>query len=429
MAITPKMVFSDQQQIKVIPRGIENVVALANTSGRQIVHCRDGYDRTLEEETLPLLLKEVSDEDQRDMWIDTSLIPSDDDEMLADDLFGDDYPRGPVVELGMLHRNGTIYGIRQQPFSLHEFTNSKTRRPFRHAIFRQECENGKGDTWPSVVFESQPYVIFRLYSVCKLLDWLRGKSVSFRRIKLTNSDGLSAQHIKTLSTSRGRTLHCIALTTFGKVYHWRRDDEAAGSSHMSSLEYAVSMPRLHDTELQYQTKEDPSEAGYLDMPPVENVALGLRMGAAVTRTGLLYVFSLWPSTAKGLYTSHIADLDDGTLQHNIPGPFLPKLASINGDGVRFVDVAAGDDHLVALTSEGKVFTVGGGFQGALGIGEKQFKLDDVDPKSFEWSHDVIQFAEDWQEVSLPDLSEDKKIVKVAAGYESTILVAGPAEPK
>jgi len=80
-----------------------------------------------------------------------------------------------------------------------------------------------------------------------------------------------------------------------------------------------------------------------------------------------------------------------------------------------------------LTADGRVYTAGNGFQGALGIGEKQFQLDNEDPKSFEWSHDSVQYSEDWQEVTIPGSSVEtsatpKKVVQVAAGFQSTLLV-------
>lgn len=166
---------------------------------------------------------------------------------------------------------------------------------------------------------------------------------------------------------------------------------------------------------------------------MDRVALGLNMGAAILQSGELYVFSLRTSTRGDKTRPHIADLDDGSPQHRVPGPFVPRLASINNTDTKFLGVAAGDDHLVALTSEGKVFTVGAASQGALGIGDKQFELEDVEPRSYEWTHECGAFAEDWQEMVLPEEAQvgqgkGRKVVEVAAGYQSTILILGRAHP-
>ena len=415
LAKSPKLVLRDQHRIAFKQTKAETVLVVqtnSEDSGSRFIHCRDGHDRTVEEGTLPLLRQHVRDEDQQDLWQNFQLPPrssDDDDDDFGDILFGADYPRGPVVELGLLSRDGAIYSLGQGPFRRQELTAPEIRRPFLHALFRQECNNRERDVWPAVVFAERPAAVYRIRTVDELLDWLRGKEAQVTCIRFPSS-------VVKLFTSRGRAVHCVAITKDGGVYHWRRDDQKAGSALSTTLEAALSS----STSSTNGRSITPQDSGYINIPPADKVALGLNLGAAVTRNGALYVFSR--GTARH-NQAHIAELDDGTTQHKLCETFVPRLASISKDANRFVDVAAGDDHLVALMSDGRVFTVGSGFQGALGIGEKQFHLDDVEP----W-HDAVEFAEDWQEVALPvDIAlSGKKVVEVAAGYQSTMLVVGSA---
>ena len=422
MATSPKLVLSDQEETSLRATAAENLLLIRRKPGLQMIHCRDGFDRTVEESTISELPKHVKDEEVQDIWVDVNYSVEDEDDLFGDDLFGDDYPRGPVVDLGLLSREGAIYRIKQEPFTIVELTAPTSRTPFLHAIMRQECNNGKQDVWPTVVFPQQPSILYRMPTVTDLLSWLQGKSVDFRCIRLPSP-------VARLCTSRGRADHCVALTEYAKVYHWRRDG-LAGMHHSMTLREALSTS--FPTSV---TSEHPvnglgvNPVGCMDISS-EKIAVGLTVGAAITLDGVLYAFSLTkPSSEhRDILTPHLTDLDDGTPEHRISQPFVPQRASLNdsldaeGKSPTFVDVAAGDDHLVALTAEGKVFTVGSGFQGALGIGDKQFELDNAYPKAYDWSYESVEFSEDWQEAVVPQTAgRQKKVVQVAAGYQSTLL--------
>lgn len=403
MATAPKLVLSDLRKVDIRSMGAENVLKIEDNDGSRIIHCRDGSDRTIEEVTISKLRERVSDEDQQDIWINPKFAVPEGEDDLADDLFGSDYPRGPIVDLGLLARSGAVYDIKQDPFSVNELTDEKRRAPFLHAIFRQECNNGKQDPWPSVVLPEEPSALHWAETMQKTLLWRQGEQLLMR-------SSHTPWPITKLSTSRGRAEHCVAVFESGEVWRWPRDQKYIPVSESGDHE-----PWNHPA------------AGTMDIPPTDKIALGLSLGAIVTLDGKLYVFSLLTSTERDIYTPHIADLDDGTSQHRMPRPFEPRLASINAEGVHFVDIAAGDEHLVALTSDGRVYTVGSGFQGALGIGERQFQLDNNVTRSFDWSQDATQFSEDWQEIIMPanekgSGGKGSKVVQVAAGYQSTILV-------
>ena len=71
------------------------------------------------------------------------------------------------------------------------------------------------------------------------------------------------------------------------------------------------------------------------------------------------------------------------------------------DGHDILDVAVGFNHLVVLTTERKVFIVGNGGNGQLGLD--------------------LEILEDWKEVYLP-LKEGQRVAKVYAGYKNTFLL-------
>lgn len=73
------------------------------------------------------------------------------------------------------------------------------------------------------------------------------------------------------------------------------------------------------------------------------------------------------------------------------------------DGMEFLDLAVGMNHLIVLTTERKVFVVGAGGNGQLGLGA------------------AIKELEDWKEVNL-SLQEGQRVVSVHAGYKNSFLI-------
>ncbi len=71
------------------------------------------------------------------------------------------------------------------------------------------------------------------------------------------------------------------------------------------------------------------------------------------------------------------------------------------DGQDVLDVAVGMNHMIALTTEGKLFVVGDGRKGQLGL--------------------VITELVAWREVSLP-LTDNERITSVYAGYKNSLVI-------
>lgn len=70
------------------------------------------------------------------------------------------------------------------------------------------------------------------------------------------------------------------------------------------------------------------------------------------------------------------------------------------DGLDVLDVAVGADHILALTTEHKLYVVGANRNGQLGL-------------------DVEDLCE-WREISLP--LDGKRIVSIHAGYKNSFLL-------
>jgi alpha-tubulin suppressor-like RCC1 family protein len=73
------------------------------------------------------------------------------------------------------------------------------------------------------------------------------------------------------------------------------------------------------------------------------------------------------------------------------------------EGLDFLDVAVGMNHIVLLTTERKVFVVGAGRNGQLGLGPD------------------IRELKDWKQVRLP-LKEKQRVANVHAGYKNSFLI-------
>jgi alpha-tubulin suppressor-like RCC1 family protein len=71
------------------------------------------------------------------------------------------------------------------------------------------------------------------------------------------------------------------------------------------------------------------------------------------------------------------------------------------DGQDVLDVAVGSNHMIALTTEQKLYVVGANGNGQLGLN--------------------VEDLSEWREVSLP-LEEKQRIVSVHAGYKNSFVV-------
>lgn len=163
------------------------------------------------------------------------------------------------------------------------------------------------------------------------------------------------------------------LTTTGAVYTW--GDERYGAClgrEMSADASPAETPGLV-TALQ-------------DLPtgPIAKIAAGGYVLAALTTGDDLYVWGGHPGRKAVL-----ADLTEE------PAPVVV------GDELDVADMAAGDGHLIVLTTDGKVFVVGDNGNGQLGL--------------------PVELADSWRPVEL-NLAEGRKVVGVAAGPRNSFII-------
>jgi alpha-tubulin suppressor-like RCC1 family protein len=148
-------------------------------------------------------------------------------------------------------------------------------------------------------------------------------------------------------------------------------------SHSSPLTCAFASPASRPCQVDDLT----------DLPtgPIKKLSSGGYVTAVLTEGNDLYVWGGRAGQPKLL-----EDLSDSPM-------------SVDIEGVDVLDVAIGDNHILALSADHRLFVVGAGGNGQLGLGP-----------------DVKELG-DWKEVSLP-LKAGQKIVGVHAGYKNSFVL-------
>jgi alpha-tubulin suppressor-like RCC1 family protein len=125
--------------------------------------------------------------------------------------------------------------------------------------------------------------------------------------------------------------------------------------------------------------------------PIRIIAAGGYTAAAVTESGSLYA---WGMESPGTHRR----------QQAIPGlSGIPNYVEVDGDK-DVEDIAVGESHAIALTTDGSVYVIGGNENGQLGLG--------------------IGFNErvgSWTKVNL-EVSNDHRVVRVGAGPRSSFIL-------
>lgn len=376
-------------------------------------------------------------QDIQDMWIEPCYNWEDDGWMI--DMFSSE-PIYEPLNFVTLHV-GAIFSIDQKTEKITELTVPTRRRPFLHSIFRQEVDNMRGNTWPSIVFPERPNTVYRLPTMPDLLAWLSGSPVAFKAFRLPSP----VTKLVTGDNHRGE--RCFAQTEDGKVYHWNRDSPH-GRAHTATITQTLQFEpeKLVDTSSRQSTASEVTPQLIPFPTPIKKLVTGITIGAAISTDNNLYVFLM--CNLKG---THISDLNVQNIENlytSVP-PLVPHLAVIPpstthshpdlshitshqaSPSSKTVDVAVGYDHIVALTDTGEVWTVGNGMYGQLGIGPKQFDLY-VESHHEQDPEEEHEFAEEWQKVEIEaeelarmdDSERGGKVVAVGAGAFSTLLVWG-----
>ena len=109
--------------------------------------------------------------------------------------------------------------------------------------------------------------------------------------------------------------------------------------------------------------ESPSTIPFLGGIPIDKIAAGGWIGAAVSQDRDLYIWGGRAGEERKIKA--LSDLPDNE---------IVRLVDIKG-GVDILDVGVGYGHVIALTCEGEVWAAGNGECGQLGTGERAFEED------------------------------------------------------
>jgi alpha-tubulin suppressor-like RCC1 family protein len=125
----------------------------------------------------------------------------------------------------------------------------------------------------------------------------------------------------------------------------------------------------------------------LELPtgPITKISSGGCMTAALTAGNDMYVWGGRPA------------------QPQVFGKFSGPPTPVDLDVHDVLDIAVGDNHMLALTTDRTLFVVGANGNGQLGLG--------------------IGEINDWKQVSLP-LTSGAQIMSVYAGYKNSFVVVG-----
>ncbi|KAI9217785.1 regulator of chromosome condensation 1/beta-lactamase-inhibitor protein II [Blastocladiella britannica] len=154
-------------------------------------------------------------------------------------------------------------------------------------------------------------------------------------------------------------MHSLALCENGKVFSWGCNDDGALGREVPDGEEC-----------------DVAEIPLLATLNVVKLACGDSISLALTGDGLIYGWG----TFKGTETSQIG-FSDGVNKATSPVLMTGTVFSSN----RFVDVAAGNNHALALTSQGKVFSWGNTEHGQCGF-KTHRPVSALNPRGLNFSH-------------------------------------------
>ncbi|POR32954.1 E3 ISG15--protein ligase Herc6 [Tolypocladium paradoxum] len=131
--------------------------------------------------------------------------------------------------------------------------------------------------------------------------------------------------------------------------------------------------------------------------PIKHVSAGGYALAALTESGGIYLWGMSPSGAQRRQQ-----------------PFstlcgVPNYVEVDDDGNDVQDVALGDSHAIALTTDGSVFVIGDNSSGQIGLGKT-----------------TREQVRSWTKVSF-DAPDGHEVVAVAAGPRSSFILTSPMQ--
>ena len=154
------------------------------------------------------------------------------------------------------------------------------------------------------------------------------------------------------------------------------------------------------------------------LPPTTKISANFFVTAAVARERLY----LWCTPEAKEYCKNfptIPSLGDASL------PRIQDIVNEDGKPYAITDVSVGKSHIITLSADGSIFSIGRGWYGELGIGPRYFDLrvEERDGCSYD-QEDAVEFAETWQRMETEGvLMEDMEWVGVMAGKQTSFALA------
>lgn len=193
------------------------------------------------------------------------------------------------------------------------------------------------------------------------------------------------------------------------------EDEEEEGPDMSSL-----LSDLSRTPSPQETPLAPSSPRYhqVPLPPTTKISRNRTITAAIAASRLY----LW------LDASETGNKKTSPMISSLGSPSSPMLQDIrddNGEALPIIDVSVGKAHIVALAADGSLWSVGRGWHGELGVGERMFELGVEEEEGVVYDQeDAVEFTETWLRMDTGGvLGEGMEWGSVVAGEEVTFAVA------
>ena len=174
-------------------------------------------------------------------------------------------------------------------------------------------------------------------------------------------------------------------------------DDEEGEPDVSAL--------LDDLSISTSPEDAPSEAPRYEkvpLPPATKISACNSITAAIADERLY----LWRDPAQKQYDKHCPTIS------SLGEPNCPTLQNIldnNGNPLPIKDVSVGKSHIIALAADGSLFSIGRGWHGELGVGNRLFALRAEEQAGSNYDlEDAVEFAETWQRMDTEGLLCENK---------------------
>ena len=173
------------------------------------------------------------------------------------------------------------------------------------------------------------------------------------------------------------------------------------------------------TSTQVIPQEETAHYTKMPLPPTSKLDANLFITAALARQRL-YLWCTPEGHALRTHNPIIPSLGDST---------LPRLQHIvddeTGKPLAITDVSVGKFHIIALTADGSIFSIGRGWYGELGIGPRYFDLRVEEREGSNYDQeDAVEFAETWQRMETEGvLGDGMQWVEIMAGDQVSWALA------